>query len=59
MKVATRCLGCGKVVRIYGSFSVCLTDRVKHPLTGETKEEKIIGKICRGCAGEAGYKTIR
>ena len=57
MKVAVQCLGCGKLIRYYGSFSVRLKERTKVLLTGEVKEQDVVGKICRECAIKAGYKV--
>lgn len=57
MKQVVKCLGCDKIVRLYGSFKVRLKDRVKLMLTGEIKEFEVEGKICRKCAFEAGYKV--
>lgn len=57
MKIATRCLGCEKVVKFHGSFSIKLTERMKNPLTGDIRETEVKGKLCRKCAAEAGYKV--
>jgi hypothetical protein len=56
MKIVVRCLGCDKVVRFYGSYSVRLKERTKLMLTGEIKETELVGKLCDECALHAGYK---
>ncbi len=57
MKIATRCLNCKNVVKMHGTFSVKLVERLSNPLTGDVKESEIKGKLCRICAGAAGYKV--
>jgi hypothetical protein len=57
MKKVVKCLGCDKPVRFYGSFKVRMTERIKLILTGEIKEQEIVGHLCRKCAFEAGYKV--
>lgn len=59
MKRVVQCLGCNKIVRLYGSLAVRLEERQKNPLTGEVKEVEVRGKICRACARDAGYKVDR
>lgn len=56
MKVAIRCLNCSQVIRFYGSYSVRLKERTTNVLTGEIKEQDIVGKVCKNCARLAGYK---
>lgn len=67
MKIATRCLGCGNVVRWHGSFTVKLRETKILPPT-ETKwggggsgplkyEQEFVGRLCRRCALNAGYKV--
>jgi DNA-directed RNA polymerase subunit N (RpoN/RPB10) len=57
MKRVVRCLGCGNIARLYGSFRVELQERIKSPLTGEVKESTVVGQICRKCSREAGYSN--
>lgn len=57
MKVATRCVNCKAVIKLNGSFTVRLTERLSNPLTGDVKEVVVVGKLCRPCAALAGYKV--
>lgn len=59
MKQATRCLGCNRVVRKYGSFKIKLADRLNNPLTGESRPVDVVGNLCRECAEYAGYTINR
>lgn len=56
MKKVTRCGGCGKIVREYGSYTAELTE--KPVVNGMPMPEiKRVIKLCRKCASEAGYKV--
>jgi len=60
-KQITRCLGCHTVTREFGgnSYKVELEEHVKNTLTGEIKTTNVVGRICKSCAIDAGYKVVR
>ena len=57
MKVAIRCLACSKVFRLNKSYLVRIHEKTIASLTGEIKQEEVIGRVCRDCAESAGYKV--
>lgn len=59
MKQVIRCLGCGDLVRYYGSYKVNLQETIRSTFTGAITEHEIEGQICRDCARKAGYKVKR
>lgn len=56
MKRVVRCVGCGELTRLYGSYAVRVEERTHVTLTGEIKLQEIEGRICKQCAIKAGYK---
>jgi hypothetical protein len=57
MKQVTLCGGCGKVIRVAGSFTAELTRNKKVGDIELPETEKRVIKLCRKCAEEAGYKV--
>jgi hypothetical protein len=54
MKKVVRCDGCERPVRLYGSFTAEITEKIKGTDV-ELPPRKI--RLCRKCADYAGYKV--
>ena len=57
MKKVISCLNCNTLVRVSDTYKVSARIRTKNILTGDVKEEEVIGRICGTCAVGAGYKV--
>ncbi len=55
MKQVVRCVGCSKVVGLYKTYSVMMTET---PIVNGVRmpEQKFKARVCKECAQAAGYK---
>lgn len=58
MKQVVRCVGCSKIVGLYKSYSVTVTET---PIENGKRLAEVTYKarMCKDCAEGAGYKTKR
>lgn len=57
MKQVIYCDGCGTITRVQGAFTALLTRKKRYGEVELSETEKVVIKLCRNCAKEAGYKV--